>query len=794
MRPSQGAQAHISIISTIDKHFRYFAVWNICTYLTLVAICYIVVPSENIVRLEGAEQSSAIMAMSLIAVSFLSRILPLVGGMGREGGTKKENGNKLVGGGSSSSSSPYRHQHQQSIHNISGIFIGGLTVQLVAFMTDFLMAYFPTPLVMDPVLGTRVHVLRWCEWCPCATFMTFMMEGSDLYYSGEHPPPDYLRQKYLHAATQGGAVFLGLLFPFCPGFKSWMACMILACCMYLTNYPRLRNRFREIPKMLKEGATVEEAERFSSAKIAFRLRVGTTIVWSAIVAMYFISSVIGPMYAPEGSLLRNPAANMMCECFFDVLSKVLFLVVIAEVNNAIFDPFARTERRLEELRHLMAAVWESSSDVIAISVRTGSDGGASTMLSPAFFSVGSGNGPLRNLSSEQIKDLFRRKSVLYQLSGEAFKATKEDNATSNVYGEEETFTGPQTKPEMILNIEETGFADFNPPAGELLFDGDGVNPETGALRAVSDIVVKAWGCEQHELVFAHDLQWSSPRYRKNHLVRTEAKVSRLDDNALIVIVRDISERVRVFEAEKQIIFETTSRQKDAEANRFTRHEVKNGLLSAIGLYESLCDAQRGQLSRSVGSGVSYDLENSDLSDDVVRCMNELGKSLHETLDTILVEAMTRDLIHDLYRPHREKVSVSSVLSGHTEHSIDVSGVGNLTRFPLITRPSPLPMFYFDPSLLRYAHRQALSNACKYGKTGGVVLTEIFYEEKSEEMQINVINMPGEFHDKLLAMGAEAEEQVFKKGCQVHEAFYSDASSRTTSKKSEAAALPGDGAW
>ncbi|KAL7541450.1 hypothetical protein ACHAXR_013266 [Thalassiosira sp. AJA248-18] len=778
MRPSQGSQAHHRVISTIDRHFRYFAVWNLCTYVTLVAMVYIVVPSENIVRLEGVEQNSAIMAMSLIAVSLLSRIIPLLGGIGGSDQNKNNHG-----AGSKSGRKL----------NISGIFIGGLTIQLVAFLTDFLLAFYPTPLVIDPVLGTRVHVLRWCEWCPCATYMTFMMEGSDLYWEGDdEPPSDYLRRKYIHAAAQGGAVFLGLLFPFCPGYWTWMTCMVVACGLYLTNYPRMRNRFREIPESLCDGASVEEAERFKSAKLAMRLRVVTTIVWSAIVAMYFVSSVFGPMYAPEGSVLRSPAVNMMCECFFDVVSKVLFLVVIVEVHHAIFDPFARTERRLDELHELMAAVWDSSSDVIAISVRTGTNGGASTMLSPAFFSLGSRDGPLRNLSNEQVKDLFQRKSVLYQLSEKAFQM-KGDIRSTDDNGEN---SGPKIQPEMIFNIDETGFSGNDTGAGGLLFDGDGVKPETGALRAVSDIVVKAWACSERELVFAHDMHWTGSD--KDHLLRSEAKVSRLDDNALIVIVRDISERVRAFEAEKQILYETTSRQKDAEANRFTRHEVKNGLLAAIGLYESLCDAQSRQLvqadKKTADFGIGFDLGDSGMGDDVVRCMNELGKSLHETLDTILIEAMTRDLIHDLYRPHRENINVSAVLSGFDdEHSFDLSGVGNLTRFPLITRPSPLPTFYFDPKLLRYLHRQALSNACKYGKTHGVVLTEILFDEKSETMQINVINLPGNFHDKLVEMGPEAEELVFSKGSQVHETFQCDSAS-VVSKKSEAAALPGDGAW
>jgi len=755
MRPSQiDASAHRWAISTIDKHFRYFAMWNICTYFTLVAIVYAVVPAENIVYLDGVEQRSAILAMSLIAVSFLSRVLPLIGGI--VGDNKKQT-------------------------YISGIFIGALTVQVVAFCTDFLMAFFAVPVLIDPVLGTRVHVLRWCEWCPCATFMTFMMEGADLYWSGDAPPPDYLRSKYLHACTQGGAVFLGLLFPFCPGFKTWICAIVLSCCLYLTNYPRMWNRRRAIPATLKGGATVEEAERFNAAKIALRLRLFTTCVWTIIVTLYFVSS-IGPRFTSEGSILRNPAANMICECFFDVLSKVLFLVVIVDVHYAIFDPTTKVERRLSELRQLMSAVWESSSDVIAISARTGPKGGASVMLSPAFFGLKIKQGPLRGLSANQVKDMFKKKSVLYQLSGTAFQAEKKHDNESCV------------EDDMISHIEQTGFDAIDSNARGLKFDGGEFKPDRDALRALSDVVVKAWACTEKEKVFTHDLHWRGDN--KDYMIRAEAKVSRLDPNALIVIIRDISERVRVFEAEKQILFETTSRQKDAEANRFTRHEVKNGLLAALGLYESLCDAQSRQLSstNTERTPIAFDLGGSaDSGDDVIRCLNELGKSLHETLDSVLSEAMTRDLIHDLYRPYREKTDVASVLSGGVFEGQSFDGGGNLTRFPLITRPSPLPMFYFDHQLLRYLHRQALSNACKYGKTGGVVLTEIIHNEEQKELQINVINLPGDHYDKILAMGVKAELAVFCKGGQIHETYRSDADS-TLSKKSEVAAIPGDGGW
>ncbi|KAL3809400.1 hypothetical protein ACHAXA_004581 [Cyclostephanos tholiformis] len=762
MRPSRNAESHSLVISRIDRHFRICAIGVLCTYAILVFTSYAIVPDEDILRLHGPERVGALAASLAIGASFVSHVVSIMGGFAMKWGTGP-----------------------RAIDDSSGILVGALTVQIVALTTDVLMAFFPVPTAIDPVLGTRVLVLRWCEWCPCAAFMTFMMEGADLHWPGDEPPSDFLRTKYLHAVMQGGAVFLGLIFPFCPGHQSWMTCMAMSICLYGTNFPRLASRTRDVPSTLPEGATTEELERFNSARIALRLRYATTAVWSVIVVLFFASSVYGPRYAPEGSFLRHPSANALCECFFDVLSKVMFLAVIMEVHGAVFDPGARTERRLAELRKLMAAVWESSSDVIAISVRTRPNSDVtSTMLSPAFYGLGSGDGPSRNMPSEQVKDLYCRKSILYQLTVESLV-------------EEENNNGPRVKPEMISHVEQT---DFNAQGRgarvrdhHLIFDEDTVTPETGSLRAVSDVVARAWTTKGHEFAFTHDLVWTNHQIGKERVVHAEATVSRMDENALIVIVRDISERVRAFEAEKQIVFETTSRQKDAEANRFTRHEVKNGLLAAIGLYESLCDAQRSQLTRSLRG--SIDLDYPD--DDVVRCMNELGKSLHETLDTIQIEAMTRDLIHDLYRPKKEKINISSVLSGSAnDHSHSfVGGMGNLIRFPLITRPSPLPMFIYDPNLLRYLHKEALSNACKYGKIGAVVLTEILYDEKLQKMYINVINLPGEFHGKLVAMGPDAVEMVFTKGCQLHESLRGDGTcSRAPRKKSQAAALPGNGAW
>ena len=94
-----------------------------------------------------------------------------------------------------------------------------------------------------------------------------------------------------------------------------------------------------------------------------------------------------------------------------------------------------------------------------------------------------------------------------------------------------------------------------------------------------------------------------------------------------MVVRSVSERYRRFEAEKRFVYQTTARQKDEQANRFTKHEVKNGLLAAI----EICGIVREQLSESVLCGESFSnkLEN----------LTELDRTLHDVLDIILAETV-----------------------------------------------------------------------------------------------------------------------------------------------------------
>jgi signal transduction histidine kinase len=100
--------------------------------------------------------------------------------------------------------------------------------------------------------------------------------------------------------------------------------------------------------------------------------------------------------------------------------------------------------------------------------------------------------------------------------------------------------------------------------------------------------------------------------------------------------------------------------------------------------------------------------------------------------------MARDVIHEVYELKHERVDIVGLLVSMMGFH---KGIRSQDRFPIVTRPSPLPALLFDPQLLKHIHRNAISNACKYGKRGGVVTTEVIYHEKDHILDLNVINLP-----------------------------------------------------
>ena len=208
---------------------------------------------------------------------------------------------------------------------------------------------------------------------------------------------------------------------------------------------------------------------------------------------------------------------------------------------------------------------------------------------------------------------------------------------------------------------------------------------------------------------------------------------------VMMVISDISERVHRFEAEKLAITEQTSRKKDAEANRFTKHEVKNGLLSAIGLCESI--------------GTSPSSNQMQVENEPDRkLVAELDVALHEMLNTVMTEATARDIVHEVYEPTLEIIDLPTILNDKTRICSGCSSIKELT--------TPFPQFLMDPQLLKQVHQNAVLNACKFGKRGGEVLTELEYDEDRKEYLMRVINRPGPGHEELVKLSPAEVETVF----------------------------------
>ena len=135
--------------------------------------------------------------------------------------------------------------------------------------------------------------------------------------------------------------------------------------------------------------------------------------------------------------------------------------------------------------------------------------------------------------------------------------------------------------------------------------------------------------------------------------------------------------------------------------------------------------------------------------------------------------MAREVVHGIYVARTVAVKVDEVLR------VGVYARGPL--FPMRTTPRQLPAVDIDPQLLRHIHRNAVSNAAKYGKKGGAVTTEIAVKE--HWLTLRVINEPGEGHAVMCAMDPAL---LFDKGARFH--------SQYSNRPGLVLESRGDGAW
>jgi len=734
-------------IAKIDDLIRGVAFYAFGVYMILVGLSYHVgtfgifpgiAAGDRIhmERLSGVERTAPMLAAVLLGTSICTSFIPLT--------YRKKKGDRML----------------------TGIMIAGFVVQFVAFTTNILLCTVPVPVIIDPMTGMRVFLLRWSEWAPLAFVMTFITEVCRVKSDNNNNNMMNHHWAYWLALCQGLSAFCGWLFPFITNFTLWVATMVISCLLFIVIYYRLYIRWMSYRKMKNVGSSLTEREMHQCARLSLGLLTTCAVLWTFLVLAFSVYS-FGPMLFPENQLLKTRGMVMCCECFIDVLFKNLYLIIIVDIHNAIFDPNARANRRLEEMRLMMNTVWRNSSDVIALSTRK-LTGDVVTLFSPTFLKVLLENG--HDGSSTKI-NANNSVGAAIELDAKYFSSSDKNNNKNKSSLNNDPSNG-SIQPSSIYEVEfgskpsstEGDYLGNVPPTMKKRN-----NTSDDELQPVLELVVKAWrqpykhGGESQSILH-NFIVWSSNKNNNSikDTITCEANITRLEENALVIVVRNVTERFRRFEAEKRAVAETTARMKDAAANRFTKHEVKNGLLAAIGLCDSLKESFSGDNRNSL--------------------VTEMDKTLHEILDTVLSETMSRDVIHDVYEPRLERTNIVQLIQSTMN---DTTGSD---RFPLRTSPRAFPPVSTDPQLLKYIHRNAMSNACKYGEKGGTVLTKIKLDEISGNLCIKVINSPGMNHDEILKLGNKAASDIVfspSKHLPMHTKHF---------QKSNISHSSGDGAW
>lgn len=125
--------------------FVLYGIW-----LSLVTTIYLITPDKSVLQpLEGLEREvpfCAIVALLVILAFYCMPFISVASPLTRSAAVQQKP---------------------------SGIIVAALSVVSISILTNVLLAFFPTLVIEDPIAGSRVFLLRWCEWVPLAGVMTF---------------------------------------------------------------------------------------------------------------------------------------------------------------------------------------------------------------------------------------------------------------------------------------------------------------------------------------------------------------------------------------------------------------------------------------------------------------------------------------------------------------------------------------------------------------------------------------------------------------------------------------------
>ena len=473
----------------------------------------------------------------------------------------------------------------------SGVLQATMTVQMIASISNLIMSTIPCPVMTDHVSGMRIHLVRWVEWIPVSFLMAFLTCNVDA------PTRRNGHVNWSFATAIALSTAAGVVFPFCQDALQWNINMAVSWLLFFTLYVLTYRRasvFRRLSRLQKDATwTVVEREDYDLAKTSYGLCMAASVTWTFL-ALGFTVLAMAPKFCnlddpdveetfalaveetcpvpveealveemcisvavaeislpvtvqemsdpvaneemndPVADWLSNPAAPVFLTCFVEVFSKIWYLGALVGAYVKVFDESARAVRRLEELRNFMSAVWASSSDVIVFCVRRKNGGQVSARVSPAFLRmIGYSKTPpshellgLGNLSL--VIEIVPDDGCCYVVPMDLSKSvTRHD--VSQLKG------GIKTRRIDLDGTESLSADDENLLLLAKLAMRASQAQKTGQEFSIVQTFVKVDGEEEIEMP-------------------CEAKTAGLEGNSCVLVLRDISDRLDRFEAEKVSAF------------------------------------------------------------------------------------------------------------------------------------------------------------------------------------------------------------------------------------------------
>jgi hypothetical protein len=285
-------------------------------------------------------------------------------------------------------------------------------------------------------------------------------------------------------------------------------------------------------------------ERYNRHRFSYQLMLICSTLWTVLVLMYLANAYIHRRL-PQGHFFRSHPLAMYTDITFDVLAKSLYMRQIVEAHKLIFHSEGLAQRQLLELRRLMSALWESSSDMIVLSIRH--ELKCLTLFSPGFSALLSGS-PFNRVQKALVLEI--------HLGGNSHEHAFEDNDVTVL---------KEYDLSLIKNAYFIDSTDFNFETLQKSSIRHTLDPESSEAKIAYRLVHDTWSALKIPESKVNKLLPCDFDRVDGSTCHCEMKVLPQDENGMIAVVRDVSERVRRFAAERKAESEALKRQKEAQS-------------------------------------------------------------------------------------------------------------------------------------------------------------------------------------------------------------------------------------